>query len=363
MTPVETQMVRVDPLAPQAAVVAWAADLIRAGRLVAFPTETVYGLGANALDSDAVAGIFEAKGRPSSDPLIVHIGTLEGLADVVPPSVAADPVVQALAAAFWPGPLTLILPRGQAIPDVVTAGLPTVAVRLPKSPFVQRLIQAARVPIAAPSANRFAHTSPTTAEHVKADLDGRISAIIDGGPCTIGVESTILDITQRPFRLLRPGGVGQAAISEALYKAGIEAAIVEVTRYAGESETVSAPGQLLKHYAPNVPLILFTGPEAAVRQTLCTEAQRRAAAGQKVGVLCLDGDFPCPETFDEAYLFSFSAVDGLQEAAHRLFDSLRALEERQVDVILTRLFPDQGLGHAVNDRLIRAAAGNVIQVA
>lgn len=362
MTPIPTRIVSVDPLWPQPNVVAWAADLILTGQLVAFPTETVYGLGANAFDAAAVAKIFEAKGRPSSDPLIVHISGLEGLIDVVPPPVAADPVVRALAAAFWPGPLTLILPRGERVPDIVTAGLPTVAVRVPNAPFAQKLIQEAGVPIAAPSANRFAHTSPTTAEHVMADLGGRIGAIIDGGLCTIGVESTILDISQRPFQLLRPGGVSQVALSEALYKAGIDVGVVEKIRYAGESETVSAPGQLLKHYAPDVPLILYIGPDAAIQRAIDQEAERRIAAGQKVGVLCVKEDMQAFDAALDALAIPISDLDDLKGGAQRLFDALRTLEGMGADVILTRAFPDTGIGAAINDRLMRAAAGRVIQV-
>ena len=208
-----TVMIAMDPAQPDATLLAHLGTRLRVGELVAFPTETVYGLGADATNARAVRTIFAAKGRPATDPLIVHIAEAEAVSQVTGHDLAdLSPLVRLLADRFWPGPLTLILPRGPRIPDEVTAGLATVGVRVPEHSLARALIAAARVPIAAPSANRFGHTSPTTAQHVLADLARRIPWILDGGPCPIGVESTILDVTQPQPVLLRPGGVPIEAI-------------------------------------------------------------------------------------------------------------------------------------------------------
>ncbi|HKD75949.1 MAG TPA: L-threonylcarbamoyladenylate synthase, partial [Ktedonobacterales bacterium] len=212
-----TTIYSVDPAHPDRAIIAQLGERLRAGELVAFPTETVYGLGADATNADAVRRIFAAKGRPNTDPLIVHIASPDALPAVT--SLALDelpPLAQTLARHFWPGPLTLIVPRGPNIPDEVTAGLDTVGVRFPSHPAAQALIAAAGVPVAAPSANRFGHVSPTRAEHVLADLNTRIPWILDAGPCPVGVESTILDVTQSPPLLLRPGGTPVEAIEVAV---------------------------------------------------------------------------------------------------------------------------------------------------
>jgi L-threonylcarbamoyladenylate synthase len=204
-----TELLPAHDVTGDAAAIAHAARLLRVGRLVAFPTETVYGLGADATSADAVRGIFSAKGRPLDDPLIVHIAEVSWLAEV---AASVPALALRLAERFWPGPLTLVLPRGPRIPPLVTAGGSTVGVRLPAHPVARALIAAAGVPIAAPSANRFMHTSPTTAAHVLADLGGRIACVLDGGPCAVGVESTVVDLTTTPSRLLRPGGVGAEAL-------------------------------------------------------------------------------------------------------------------------------------------------------
>ena len=246
-----TRLVAVDPTQPDPAVLAEAATLIQAGRLVAFPTETVYGLGANALDADAVARIFAAKERPAYDPVIVHVADAAELTDL---TAALPDLGSLLIERFWPGPLTLVLPRSERVPDVVTAGGPTVAVRAPAHPLARALLDAAGTPIAAPSANRFSHTSPTRAQHVWDDLAGRIDMILDGGPTAVGVESTVLDLTTEPPTLLRPGGV---TIEE------IEALIgpVQTSARREDGNTLPAPGMLDRHYAPRAVLWLFTGED------------------------------------------------------------------------------------------------------
>jgi L-threonylcarbamoyladenylate synthase len=260
--------------ANEAGAIERAAEILRAGGLVAFPTETVYGLGANALDTTGVKKIFTAKRRPLWDPLIVHVSSREMLESVV----ARLPVKFAdLFAAFMPGPLTLVLPKNAMVPDVVTAGRDTVAVRFPAHPVAQRLIEASRVPIAAPSANRFQHVSPTTAEHVLADLDGRIEAVLDAGPCSIGVESTVLDLTAEP-RILRQGAVTAEQLKRLL---GEVAVINAVSR--PPEKGLPSPGMMPRHYAPQTRLMLSDGRESALAELVQQLSQ------QKVGVLLPTG--------------------------------------------------------------------------
>jgi L-threonylcarbamoyladenylate synthase len=342
-----------------------AAALLRAGELVAFPTETVYGLGANAFDAEAVAKIFTAKGRPSNDPLIVHISDLDMLPAVI---VHLTPLAESLAT-LWPAPLTLVLRRGERIPPLVSAGLPTVGVRMPAHPIALALIRAAGVPIAAPSANRFAHTSPTTAQHVYADLNGKIALILDGGETPVGVESSIVDCTTQPPRLLRPGGVSVEVLRQ------FAPDIVLAERFAdGEgaaesvepSEPLPAPGMLLKHYAPDVPLMLFEGADQAVREAIQREADLRVAAGQAVGLLLAEEDLPHlffpPDQGRMVQVVSLGSLADLDGVARRLYAGLRAMEKAGVSVMLARSYPAVGAGLAIRDRLIRAAAGKVIRL-
>jgi L-threonylcarbamoyladenylate synthase len=314
-----------DPLA-----IAEAAAVLRQGGLVAFPTETVYGLGANAFDARAVARVFEVKARPSFDPLIVHLASARDLARVSP---TADPRVGALAARFWPGPLTLVLARSPEVPDLVTSGLDTVGVRVPAHPAAHALIEAAGVPVAAPSANPFGYVSPTTAAHVAELLGRAVDLVLDGGACRVGVESTILSLAADPPVILRPGGTPREDLEEAL---GL---VLEV---AGPAERPSAPGQLLKHYATHTPLRILTGaagpaPPAPARVGLLAFGPTAAAVGYAdVEVLAPDG----------------SAAT----AAANLFAALRRLDGAGLDLILAEACAEAGLGHAIMDRLRRASA-------
>jgi L-threonylcarbamoyladenylate synthase len=329
-------------LAADAAGIERAAELLRAGGLVAFPTETVYGLGADALDPRAVDGIFEAKGRPSDDPLIVHVLDVERFESICVPNDWA----RVLAAAFLPGPLTLVLPRLAAVPDVVTSGLDTVAVRVPAHPVARALLQAAGVPIAAPSANLFGRPSATRAEHVLDDLGGRIDAVLDGGASPVGVESTIVDLSDAAPRLLRPGGLPAEAIEAAL---GLP--LVPVVA----SERPRAPGMLPSHYAPRTPLVLVSGPPASARPRLVAELRGAVAIGKRVGALVLDDDvalLPPGVTFEPV-------GSPPESIAARLYDALRTLDRRGLDVLYARDLadPGSGLGRALADRLRRAASG------
>lgn len=349
----ETELIPIDPREPEAVVLTRAADLLRRGELVIFPTETVYGLGADALQPAALEGIFRAKGRPLSDPLIVHIAELAELGALIG---AVPEVAWRLAHAFWPGPLTLLLPRGPRVPHIVTAGMETMAVRMPSHAVARALIRALGSPIAAPSANRFMHISPTTAQHALADLNGRVPLILDGGPCPVGVESTILDLSADVPIILRPGGVSLEALREVLPETR-----PPVSRTAPEEQIQRAPGQLTTHYAPAVPLLLYDGSEEAMRAAMRAEFQRRSARGERVGLLVADTDLPAFQE-DDALLYTLGdATHPAQIAAH-LFSSLRALEAARVQVILCRNFAAHDLGLAVRDRLTRAAGGHIIHV-
>ena len=312
-----------------------AVEVMRGGGLVAFPTETVYGLGANALDADAVARIFVAKGRPATNPLIVHVATVDQVA-----TVAADWPDDAarLAEAFWPGPLTLVLPKRPAVPDIVTAGGPTVAVRVPAHPVALRLLTLLGLPVAAPSANRSNRLSPTTAEHVFADLDGRIDLILDGGPTPGGLESTVIDVTSRPARLLRPGLIDLAAIERVVGRLARLSVPPESEGRAKDSVPLPSPGMLARHYAPRTPLECVEGDGMP-------HARELRAAGLRVAHLTrqpLSDSIPMP-------------ADPAGYAA-ALYAVLHRLDAGGFDRLLVELPPDEDAWLAVRDRLRRASS-------
>jgi L-threonylcarbamoyladenylate synthase len=347
-----TLVLRVDPEHPDPESIARAAAVIRAGGLVAFPTETVYGLGANALDPGAVAGIFRAKERPTYDPLIVHLLTADALYEVV--SLVPDVAVK-LAAHFWPGPLTLVMPRAAHVPPQVTAGGDTVAVRVPSHPVARALLAAAGVPIAAPSANRFGRVSPTCAEHVLADLEGRIDLLLDGGSTQVGVESTVLSLAGPVPTILRPGGVSREALVEVLGEVQVAQDLPI------EGESLLSPGTTLKHYAPRAIVLLYRGNREAVMGEMRRAAAQRIAQGDAVGMLLVDED--CPAFGDlPVTLAPLGSAASLEEVAQQLYAALRTLDEAGVSVILVRDLGPEGLGVAIRDRLTRAAAGRVIEV-
>ncbi len=342
----QTLILAVSPTGEPESAIAHAAALLREGKLVAFPTETVYGLGADATNPDAVAAIFAAKERPASDPLIVHIADLEQLSSVV---AETSPLALELAERFWPGPLTLVLPRAEMIPLNVAAGGPTVGVRMPASLVAQKLLRAAGVPVAAPSANRFMRTSPTTAAHVLADLDGRIDCVLDGGPCAVGVESTVLDLTATPPRILRPGAVTLEELREVAPK--IAGPLATETR-----PVARAPGQMERHYAPRTPLVVFAGQGARSLAAIRSEAEAALAQGKRVGALLPDDEISALSGLD-ARIESLGA--DLAAVSRNLYAALRTLDAAGLDLLLTHTYDDEGLGLALNDRLRRAAGGSL----
>jgi L-threonylcarbamoyladenylate synthase len=309
---------------------------------VAFPTETVYGLGANALSPDAVARIFAAKDRPSWDPLIVHVSDRAMLDLVAEISPAASARVEALIAKFWPGPLTLLLPRTSRVPDAVTAGRPLVGVRMPAHPVAAALIREAGLPIAAPSANRFGRTSPTTAAHVLHDLDRRIDAILDGGPTSVGVESTVLDPTQTPMLIYRPGAI----TAEMVEPIAGPVRLYQFAALTHAPHSLPSPGVGIRHYAPRARLILAATP-AELTQT----ANSLAANGERVGVMLPTGWSAPPE----AATFAWGDWHSPETLAQNLFAGLRVLDAGNVTAILCPLPEAVGVGLAIRDRLEKAA--------
>ncbi len=314
-----------------------AAELLRGGGTVALPTETVYGLGANALDAGAVAKVFEAKGRPGWDPLIVHVSDRAMLGRVAEVSAMAE----TLMAAFWPGPLTLLLPRTDAVPDAVTAGRALVGVRMPRHPLALELIASAGVPVAAPSANRFGHTSPTTAAHVLDDLDGRIIAVLDGGSTEVGVESTVFDPAEGV--IYRPGAVTAAMLAEVT---GAAVTVYEPQGSVGAPEGLPSPGVGMRHYAPRARLVLVHG-----REEMLERVGKLLAFGERVGVMLPLGWASSPG----AVVFRWAGFKDAEGLARGVFAGLRELDGAGVGVIVCPVPAGDGVGAAVRDRLEKAA--------
>jgi len=342
-----TDVIRIDADRPDPVAIARAADCLRGGGLVAFPTETVYGLGAHALDRGAVARLFQAKGRPATDPLIVHVAAF---ADVAALAARTPDLARTLATRFWPGPLTLVFERASVVPLEVTAGLETVAIRVPAHPVARALLEAARLPIAAPSANLFSRPSPTRAAHVLEDLAGRIDLLLDAGPTPLGVESTVLDLTQASPVVLRPGGITLEALRAVVPEVAARAPVSSPDR------PMPSPGLLPRHYAPRTPLTLYEGDPAAVRDRLHAAVREALAGGQRVGVLA---------TAEQARLFrdlpvlvsEMGSERDAAEVAGRLYAALRELDAAGLDVIVASDVPrEDGLWRALRDRLHRAAA-------
>jgi len=325
-----------------------AAQILRGGGLVALPTETVYGLGANALNAAAVASIFAAKQRPAWDPVIVHISAqemLESLVQLAPESVGRT---RKLMSAFWPGPLTLLLPRTAAIPDAVTAGRPLVGVRMPAHPVALELIRRAGVPVAAPSANIFGRISPTTASHVLEDLDGRIDAVLDAGPANRGVESTVLDPTQSPMLIYRPGAITAdqiQAVAGAVQFFKSAEPLQQTPR-----ESLPSPGVGLRHYAPKARLVLLESPPSDLATRLLTEAQR--FPGERLGIM-LPADIDVK--IEGAEIFHWGRWSDAESMAQLLYAGLRFLDANGCTLILCPIPPAEGIGAAIRDRLKKAA--------
>ncbi|QAT49508.1 threonylcarbamoyl-AMP synthase [Caproiciproducens sp. NJN-50] len=323
-----------------------AAHIIRNGGLVGMPTETVYGLAANAFDGTAVRKIFEAKGRPQDNPLIVHISNLDQIEKL---AVRLPESAKKLAKTCWPGPLTMVLEKSDLIPFEVSAGLPTVGIRFPSHPVAQALISAAGVPIAAPSANRSGFPSTTTAEHVMRDMDGKIDAVLDGGPCGVGVESTIVTLASDPPRLLRPGGITLEQLRSVLGRVDVDPAVMNPLP---KGARPLSPGMKYKHYSPKANVVILSGGERAYADYVNSHAEPGVAA------LCYDGE----DRLLRVPAVCYGAERDTGAQARELFESLRRLDDIGAKTVYARCPAPDGVGLAVYNRLMRAAGFEVLSL-
>lgn len=321
-----------------------AARLLRENEAIAFPTETVYGLGANAMNDEAIAKIFEAKGRPSDNPLIVHIGAKSQLGEIVR---EITPVAEELMKHFWPGPLTIILPKKDGISEKVTAGLDTVGVRMPDHPVALALIEEANVPVAAPSANRSGRPSPTLASHVYEDLNGKIAGIVDGGATGVGVESTVIDCTSDVPTILRPGGITKEQLEDVIGTVSLDPALKD------EKEKPKAPGMKYTHYAPKAPLSIVEGSRDFIQQLV----DKKKSEGYAVGVLTTEEN---QHVYKADVVLSCGMRSDLASVATKLYDVLRTFDASKVDMIFSESFPNEGIGNAIMNRLTKAAGHHII---
>ncbi len=355
----KTRVFKLDPDSPWDTALEAAVEALHGGELVAFPTETVYGLGGHALDEQAVRRIFAVKGRPADNPLIVHVSAYE---DVFPLAGSVPQQLPVLARRFWPGPLTLVIPRSRLVPDVTTAGLDSVAVRMPAHPVALALLRQVKVPLAAPSANRSGYPSPTEARHVLADLAGQVAVVLDGGPTQVGVESTVLDLTDSPPTILRPGGVTHEQLTAVLGEVAIDPHARASDKGGLENgEPVRSPGMKYRHYAPRAQTILVEGDPPHVWQTLrdLLLAQGKRRCGLLVS---REGEawLSRAELPPNVAVFALGSRHDPAEFARCIFSALRMMDERNVDVVLIEGIAETGLGLAVMNRLRRAAGGRIV---
>ena len=329
-----------------------AAEIIKRGGLVAFPTETVYGLGANGLDENAVPKIYEAKGRPSDNPLILHISKLDEIEDIVK-EIPKSALI--LAEEFWPGPLTMVFKKSERVPYRTTGGLESVAIRMPSNKIARELIKAAGVPIAAPSANSSGRPSPTKAAHVIYDLDGKIDMVIDGGEVDIGIESTIVDVTGEVPVILRPGFITEKMLSEAIGRVEID----EVVKSLSPDKDLKpkAPGMKYRHYAPRGKMTIYKGSHSKVVERINEEISK--LEGKKTGVLATD---ETKSYYKADIIISLGSREDGESIAHNLFDALRKFDDEDVEFIYSEGFDENKLGFAIMNRLHKSAGYNIINV-
>ncbi len=350
-----TILLRLDPDHPSKDIILAAADLIKRGGCVAFPTETVYGLGADALNPDAVLGLFVAKERPLDNPPIVHVSQEKEMRRLVK---NIPPEAHVLMDCFWPGPLTLIFKRSAVVPSVTVAGLDTIAIRMPQNRIALGLIENSGCPIAAPSANLAGKPSPTTAQHVMKDLGGRIDAVLDGGPTEVGLESTVVDLTSDPPEILRPGGVSFESLKQRIEK-------IRVSRFASANEPIPngearSPGMKHKHYAPNSDMWLVEGELEPVIRKIRELSLQYQQNGKRVGILATEETRSCYG--NTAFVKVLGSRCDLLGMAKRLFGILREFDYEDVDVIIGEGLPTEGLGLALMNRLRKAAGHKIVRV-
>lgn len=355
----KTEIIKIDTSVPN-----WdkqldkAAQVLKSGGLVAFPTETVYGLGANALDENAVENIYKAKGRPADNPLIVHIADTEAVGGL---TASVPEVAPMLMDAFWPGPLTLVMPKSALIPSIITGGLDTVGIRMPSNPIALALIKKAGLPLAAPSANSSGRPSPTLAKHVIEDLSGKVDIIIDGGSTKVGVESTVLDITVNPPMILRPGGVTFEQLQRLLGRVATDSTLSSAHI---EDSAPRSPGMKYRHYSPNAALLLVQGAPELVASEIGRRAQLYSHEGSLVGILATEETAALyePSLYSYCKILSLGSKKEPESLAASLFRCLREFDENGVDLILAEAPDISGIGQAVMNRLVKASGGNIINL-
>ena len=350
----ETKIVRITDAAAQQAELAAAGRILREGGLVAFPTETVYGLGANGLDAKASAGIYEAKGRPSDNPLILHV---DGRAMIDTIAAEVPDMAEKLMAAFWPGPMTLILKKKPVVPARITGGLDTVGIRMPEDDTARALIRAAGVPVAAPSANISGRPSPTTAQGVYADMKGRIPLILDGGACTFGVESTIIDCSGGVATILRPGAITREMVEELLGAVQLDPALV------GADTVPRAPGMKYTHYAPKAPLTLLEGKASSMLSAFQQELARLQREGHTVGIIAShEVIIGLSGRLEPDMVYDYGPQGNLRAIAASLYEALRSFDHCPADMLLAEGVTEEGLGLAIMNRLHKASGFRTIFV-
>lgn len=347
----ETIITKVDENKIERDVLAKAGEILKRGGLVAFPTETVYGLGANALDEEAAKKTYEAKGRPSDNPLIVHIADVEALDDIVR---AVPAKAKRVMEQYWPGPLTLIFEKSEKVPYGTTGGLQTVAVRMPVNEIARRLIREGGGYISAPSANTSGRPSPTSAEHVAQDLSGKIEMILDGGSVEIGVESTILDVTVEPPMILRPGAITKEMLEKVIGEVSIDKAILSDDA----KQAPKAPGMKYRHYAPKSPLVIVEGNAVDAAKAISQLANEQARCGKKAGIIATS---ETEAFYSNGVVKSIGTREDESSIAHNLYRVLREFDEEDVSCIYSEAFDTKGIGNAIMNRLCKAAGHQVIQ--
>lgn len=349
---IKTELIRINPQAMDMDAIARAGEIIKKGGLVAFPTETVYGLGGDATNPDASHKIYRAKGRPSDNPLIVHITNMKALEEMVQ---EVPQTARLLAERFWPGPLTMIFRKNGKIPYETTGGMDTVAVRMPSDPIARALIDASTGYIAAPSANTSGRPSPTEAEHVAQDLSGRIDMIIDGGPVNIGLESTIVDLTEEIPMILRPGYITLEMMREVLGEVEVDPGLIA----ADSDRKPKAPGMKYRHYAPKADLKVVEGATDAVVQTINEMSEALIAQQKQVGIIATE---ETKDRYKQGVVISIGARDDEEAIARHLYGILRRFDELGVDAIFSESFQSAGMGQAIMNRLLKAAGHQVLEV-
>lgn len=346
----DTKIIKIDENNINFSLIDEGANIIKSGGIVAFPTETVYGLGANGLDEEAVKKIYKAKGRPSDNPLILHISQIEELNPLVD---EISELAYKCMEKFWPGPLTIIFKKSEIIPDIITAGLDTVAIRMPDHKIASELISKAKVPIAAPSANLSGKPSPTKGSHVVEDMMGKIEMIIDGGNTGVGLESTVLDLSTEIPTILRPGGITLEDLREVIHN------VVQDGSITNKDETPKSPGQKYRHYAPEAEMILYTGDVEKIIKKIKSDAKYLIDEGMKVGIMATE---ETKHNYTVGQVFVSGSREKSETIAHNLFDILRNFDESNVDIILAEGVSFDNIGMAIMNRMVKAASGKVIKL-